>query len=33
MYNVSEIERFLKNGIKLVEDKVIFINYYIKQIT
>ena len=33
MYNVSEIVRFLTNRIKLVDSKVIFVNYYIKQIT
>jgi len=33
MQNVSEIARFLKNRIKLVDRKVIFVNHYIKQIT
>jgi len=33
MYKVSEIVRFIKNRIKLVDSKLIFINYYIKQVT
>ena len=31
--NVSEIVQFLKKRIKLVNSKVIFVNYYTKQIT
>jgi len=30
--NVSEVIRFLKNRIKLVDSPVIFVNYYIKQL-